>query len=81
MLRRIKTMTRRRAYGIAGAAVALFAVGAMFYTGFATDVALGLLNKIPSGGMSAHPGCWGPTSLEERILSSDVIARVRLKAM
>ena len=82
MLQGVKTKMCRRAYKVSVAVLALAGlVGMMLYTGFATDVALGLLYRLPSGGSGAHPGYWGPTSLEERILSSDVIARVRLISM
>ncbi|MDE2686459.1 MAG: hypothetical protein OXI16_03025 [Chloroflexota bacterium] len=82
MIQEVRIKMRRRSYKVfAAVALLIAALGMILYTGFATDVALGLLYKISSGGAGAHPGYWGPTSLEERILSSDVIARVRLKAM
>ncbi|MDE2686464.1 MAG: procyclic acidic repetitive family protein [Chloroflexota bacterium] len=80
MLHKIQDKVGWRRYKIAVAiALPLIALGVILYTGFASDMALALFYRLPSGGgFGAAPIYHGPVSLEERILEADVIARVRL---
>ncbi len=82
MLHRIITRIRTRVYTVTFIAVlTLVSLGTALYTGFATDAALILLYKLPLDGHSAAPIYFGPESLEERILNSKVVARVKLLSM
>ena len=82
MLHRIITRIRTRVYTVTFIAVlTLVALGTVLYTGFAVDAALILLYKLPLDGHSAAPIYLGPESLEERILNSKVVARVKLLSM
>ena len=82
MLSGIKTKVRWRAHkGKAIAAALLVVIGVMIFSGFATDIGLALFYRLPSGGLGAAPHYGGPVSLEERVLESEVIARIKLRSM
>ena len=70
-------MSKRRAIGLSLLAM----IGVMIISGFAGDIARAMFYRLPSGGMGAAPIYEGPASLEERILESDVVARVKLLSM
>ena len=82
MLGGMRTKVRWRAYkGKIVAITLLVVIGAMMFSGFACDIGRALLYRLPSDGLamgSSGPIDDGPLSLEERILESDVVARVRL---
>ncbi len=77
MLHKLSPMRHWHTYAFIGVPILLALV--MFYTGFASDIGTAILSRLlgsdhGSGNIFYH----GPTSLEERIVGSDVIARVRL---
>ena len=77
-----KTLNRRhRPYVFTGITIALVVVFAiiMLITGFVSDIGTALSSRIQGGGLgSLDPTYFGPDSLEERIISSDAVVRVRL---
>ena len=80
MQHRMKLNTRWRRYALIGISILL--VAAMFYTGFAWDMGLAILHRMPLFGSYGPPAQYlGPSSLEERIIEADVIARVELKSV
>ena len=86
MLRRMRAKTGRRSYKVAAvAALLIAALGTMVYTGFAADIGMALVSRLPTPslglGMGAAPHYEGPVSLEERVLEADVIARVKLRSV
>ena len=84
MLHKIQEKIGWRRCKIAAAiALPLIVLGAMFYTGFASDIGLALLARLPMPmlGLSAAPEYTGPVSLEERIIEADVIARVKMRSV
>ena len=80
----MRNKVRRRSCKVI-VAVVPFAVafGVMFYTGFASDVGLALLYRLPMPSFSsAHaPDYYGPVSIEESILEADVIVRANLRSV
>ena len=67
-------MSKRTVIGV----LLLVATGAMMISGFAGDIGRAIIYRLPSVGLGAAPIYDGPASLEERILDSDVVARVKL---
>ena len=59
----------------------LVTIGVMIISGFAGDIGRAMFYRLPSGGLGAAPIYDGPASLKERILESDVVARVKLLSM
>ena len=59
----------------------LVLISVMIISGFAGDIARAMFYRLPSGGLGAAPIYDGPASLEERILESDVVARIKLLSM
>ena len=83
MLHKMGSVRHWRAFvSISTLVLALFV---MLYTGFASDIATGILFRLPQMklglGHHAPPEHFGPASLEERIVGADVIARVRLRSV
>ena len=81
MMQRMIDLKRHwRRYALIGISILL--VAAIFYTGFAWDMGLAVLYRVPLFGSYGPPDEYlGPSSLEERIIEADVIARVELKAV
>ena len=59
----------------------LVVIGATIISGFAGDIGRAMLYRLPEGGLGAAPIYDGPASLEERVLESEVVARVKLLSM
>ena len=71
------SMSRGKVIGLS----LLVIIGAALLSGFAGDIGRALMYRLPSSDLASHPIFKGPLSLEERILNSDVVARVRLLSM
>ena len=76
---------RRRWKRYLAIGVLVLTLAIMIYTGFAADMGIAILARLPSidsiylsGSPEPH---YGPASLEERIVGSDTIARVRLRSV
>ena len=82
MFGRMRTNMIWRAHkGKVLAASLLVIIAAALLSGFAGDIGRALMYRLPSSDLASHPIFEGPLSLEERILNSDVVARVRLLSM
>ena len=71
----------RRWLAVALVIVAIIVASVMLYISFADDVERAAVSGLfPGGGYGARLPYYGPSSLEERILGSVVVARVRLNS-
>lgn len=83
MIRRTKAgIARSVVIAVVVASVAAATMGAVYVTGFGSDVVTVLSSRLFTGTLhGSAPPFDGPKSLEERIVSADVIALVRLLSM